>query len=115
MCRPKGTPRAGAPDPAVNGNSPHACTVVAWYSVTAWRWAARPPPATGHPRAGATWLRWLLVRLLVWVIVLFRRCRLAGWPRSPGPGRRAGDGAESWTGRPETRRRRRPPPAPRGW
>src|SRR5680860_881339 len=35
MCRPNGTPTLGDPEPAVNGNRPHAWTVVAWYSAAA--------------------------------------------------------------------------------
>jgi hypothetical protein len=54
MRRPKGTPALGEPEPAVNGNSPHTCTVVAWYSAADSTCPARPRPASGQPRRDAT-------------------------------------------------------------
>ena len=44
----------GAADPATNGNRPHACAVVAWYSGAAGTWAARPAQAIFQPHAGGT-------------------------------------------------------------
>src|SRR5215213_2704633 len=49
MCRPNGTPAVGAPEPAVNGNNPHACTVVAWYSGATSTFEARPKGVLRHP------------------------------------------------------------------
>src|SRR5512138_2399193 len=53
MCRPIGTPRVGAPDPARNGYRPHSCAVVPWYSMAGVTYAARPAPGVRHPQAGA--------------------------------------------------------------
>src|SRR5690348_4984942 len=54
MCRPIGTPMAGAPLPATNGNRPHSWAVVPWYSMVAATWAARPVPGERQPHAGGT-------------------------------------------------------------
>src|SRR4051812_33102412 len=54
MCRPNGTPADGAPEPAVKGNSPHACTVVAWYSGEASTCDALPAGVPRQPHEGAT-------------------------------------------------------------
>src|SRR6266540_5144771 len=43
MCRPIGTPRVGAPDPAWNGYRPHSWVVVPWYSM--------PGPTCGARRS----------------------------------------------------------------
>ena len=50
MCRPRGTPTMGVPEPTTHGHRPHTCTVVARHSGGASMSETLPPPTPGQPR-----------------------------------------------------------------